>query len=434
MCGARGKCKHGDDVPVGTQCTQCNSIQTLDQSLPLLKPADFATEELRLAHGQHAHFPFDGVGGLDVTNVSPPCLLHDVSEGIAIRILQILFCDIKKKLQEIKKDKKTLADIETLFVKLFEAAYLPEGAATVWLATKKKDIKIEGKGIQKMQLFTQLEAIFLNLKIRNKFYSLPDLLSPECLKLFYTAKKFTLLAFECEPSEDDLVQMKNLAHDLAHQIAQTTKDDTWMKLHQVCHYHELVKKFGPLYLYATWFCEAKHQYSKAIARRTKNFINLSHSIMQKHAVDRAETLRSLDYENYDFFPESQLKARLQIFPKYENMEKKGFKPKVELDRSSDQCCKFDNKGSVLYRIPGKRGEWFQITKFFKGGLSGEEIFCLGHKFTLKDPVLEFGGPIQEIECKKNFQFNYISMSSLKHYYRDFLVQSRGKSYISFWVH
>lgn len=94
----------------------------------------------------------------------------------------------------------------------------------------------------------KLEAVF--------FDELSDSFNWPEFQLFHKLKLFTLLVFKLEFTEDDINQMNQLSN-LILQDAQRLKvkvlsdesQQIWCKLHQLTHYGDCVKKFGPSYLY-----------------------------------------------------------------------------------------------------------------------------------------------------------------------------------------
>ena len=263
----------------------------------------------------------------------------------------------------------------------------------------------------------KFEIVFFRVSICGHQLKLTELLEDGLFDLYYTSKKFTLLTFATSVSNADIVQMKTLAHQMISQCQQNTDDEVWCKLHHLSHYWALLERFGPLGLYATWHNEAKHQDAKFYARRTNNFVNLSHTISCKQQLNRAEALKQQDYFNL-VFDYSQPDARFPIITNYEEMRKK-FKwcDKVQLAKDRRP---FKPNYNLLYRIPGKRDEWLQVLSFYSGGPDGSVIFASGHKYGFKatEENRLIGGSLQPITITNKEIL--IDVSHLRQYEKDFI--------------
>lgn len=178
--------------------------------------------------------------------------------------------------------------------------------------------------------------------------------------------------------------------------------------------------------------------------------------MEMHAIDRAETLKSIDYFNLNFFEEKPDSGFCIINDFEKFAQKNQFLPYQEMDRKWVRQCQLKANKPILYRIPGKRAEWIQITKFYRGSEIGQ-VYCYGNKFILKSndqnqrPSLDYGGIMPEIQCTTPSKGIAIPVKCLKSYLKDFLVNSHNKSkckndncvstdcearktFLSFWIH
>ncbi|CAN8029645.1 unnamed protein product, partial [Ixodes persulcatus] len=54
------------------------------------------------------------------------------------------------------------------------------------------------------------------------------------------------------------------------------------KMHYLIHYPRLIRLYGPLFKLSSMRFEAKHQYFKSLARKTRNFINICRTLSTRH--------------------------------------------------------------------------------------------------------------------------------------------------------
>ncbi|CAN8029870.1 unnamed protein product [Ixodes persulcatus] len=54
------------------------------------------------------------------------------------------------------------------------------------------------------------------------------------------------------------------------------------KMHYLIHYPHLIRLYGPLSKLSSMRFEAKHQYFKSLARKTRNFINICRTLSTRH--------------------------------------------------------------------------------------------------------------------------------------------------------
>jgi hypothetical protein len=71
-------------------------------------------------------------------------------------------------------------------------------------------------------------------------------------------------------------------HDFLRGFREHFKRELTFKMHNMVHYPELIKEFGPLGPFWTMRFEAKHSQMKAINHRTRNFINLPYTLSYRH--------------------------------------------------------------------------------------------------------------------------------------------------------
>lgn len=120
-------------------------------------------------------------------------------------------------------------------------------------------------------------------------------------KYYFDAKEFALLVFQTKFTEEDLKRMHSLAFNIHEKYRQFTH--IHCKIHHILHYADLIRKYGPLYLYCTWRMERKHQFSKHVARIMRNFRNPPLTIHRRHQFKKASYEEKNDFASKNFFPQ-----------------------------------------------------------------------------------------------------------------------------------
>lgn len=190
-------------------------------------------------------------------------LMHDILEGVASFAVKRLFKYI------IDKKIATLDQIQHLidcyhFGDLFKK-------------NRPSKIKMEGKNLG--QNASQMCCLVLHLPFAIfKFKdSLTDVWKPistllQILHIVY-AKKIT---------KSDIERLNSLVHDHLTSFGTCFNEHFRPKHHLLVHYARVIMAMGPVIFLSVMRMEAKHQYFKNIAQKTKNFINLKKSMANKH--------------------------------------------------------------------------------------------------------------------------------------------------------
>lgn len=124
----------------------------------------------------------------------------------------------------------------------------------------------------------------------------------EGFKLFSALRQFTQLAFSHVLSEADLNDMGNLSRTIVNSTKQLDTVHTFKvtpKLHNLLHYVDHVKLFGPLALRSTLAMERKHKSSTDWASVMVCFKNPSFSFLDRH--QSMLVIKTANYKSLDFF-------------------------------------------------------------------------------------------------------------------------------------
>ena len=121
-------------------------------------------------------------------------------------------------------------------------------------------------------------------------------------KLFSVLRQFTQLAFSYELSLADLQSMNNLSRIIVNstkQLDTVHKFKVTPKLHNLLHYVDHVKVFGPLALRSTLAMERKHKTSTDWASVMVCFKNPSFSFINRY--QSMLIIKTANYKNLNFY-------------------------------------------------------------------------------------------------------------------------------------
>lgn len=235
-----------------------------------------AVKELNINSEPHEGIKFDSVfNKLDHFHVCspglPPCLGHDLFEGV-------VQYDVPLYLNYFIKTKKWFSDeyfnkrIEEFRYKDFEINDKP----AEWVGKSKR---LKGHAVQNWCLL-RLLPLYIGDKIQDYtdnvwqlLLLLTDIVNYVC------AQKITL------PQVCHLNVIIQEYLDMRRDIFKETP--LRPKHHYVSHYPELIIQFGPLMRVCTLRFESKHTYFKRCIRMSQNFINVTHTMSNRHQLLQA---------------------------------------------------------------------------------------------------------------------------------------------------
>jgi hypothetical protein len=125
-------------------------------------------------------------------------------------------------------------------------------------------------------------------------------------KLYRNMKKLTLLSFSRKFTERGLRLFEPLARKVIENCDEICRTilckqfNVYCKLHHVLHYGDLIRVFGPLYLYSTWHYERMHQPAKQLGRIMRCWINPEKTIHSKQQLRKALFEQCSNYLKQDF--------------------------------------------------------------------------------------------------------------------------------------
>ena len=196
----------------------------------------------------------------------PPDVMHDVLEGLmTVNITVVLHSFIRRKIITVKTFNQRLANFK------FGQADSVDRFSPLPLDFLSKNKSISGKAVEKWCMFRLLCLIIGDIVPDDKFWQL-HLLCKEICEI--------ILAPAIDPT-----WLPHLELTISHHhklLAEIAPLSFTPKVHFVTHYPRLILSFGPLrHLWVMRF-EAAHQYFKQIARRVKNFKNISATLSRRY--------------------------------------------------------------------------------------------------------------------------------------------------------
>ncbi|XP_055021248.1 uncharacterized protein LOC129412157 [Boleophthalmus pectinirostris] len=201
----------------------------------------------------------------------PPCLGHDIFEGI-------LAYDVALYLKYFIKKKKWFT-YSTLNRRIYQFKYCLSDASSKPCQVKPLAKKLSGQAIQNWN-FLRLLPVIIGDKVKDTTddvwqltLQLKDVVDMVCAQKISVSQ----VAFLDVLIQEYLESRKAL-------FPSTTLKP---KHHYLRHYPALILKFGPLIRLWTMRFESKHSYFKTCARNLKNFKNLCFTLSQRHQMLQA---------------------------------------------------------------------------------------------------------------------------------------------------
>lgn len=199
-----------------------------------------------------------------VVNHQPPCLAHDLFEGVVKRIVAHIL-----KHFIVSKNWFTLDTLNSR-IKSFK----PKGSDA---GDKPKPLKkldqLGGNAVENWNLLRLGPFIFGDL--------IEDREDPHW-KMFLLLKR--IVEYVCAPriSVGQIAFLKTLIADFISLVKEFLPSCLVPKLHYLCHYPTLILMFGPLIRLFTLRFESKHVFFKRVIRSCKNYNNLTCTMAKKY--------------------------------------------------------------------------------------------------------------------------------------------------------
>ena len=231
-----------------------------------------AEEKICLVNGVKSNSPFNAIPSFHVaTPALPPCIAHDLYEGVvAYDLMQFFkyFCNEK---QWITKDKLNHCIVNFNY-KSYDALDKP-------VKINFKTDKLSGHAIENLVLLRNVNLILVPIigDYDDEVWKL--LLTLREIVAYVSAPAITLAQVSC---------LKHLILDYLSGIKKCFPDHKLKpKHHYMMHYPELIEAFGPLSKCSTLRMENKHQFFKKSINRSCNFKNITKFSAYKHSLLQA---------------------------------------------------------------------------------------------------------------------------------------------------
>nr|XP_027203281.1 uncharacterized protein LOC113797144 [Dermatophagoides pteronyssinus] len=206
---------------------------------------------------------------INVYQIAPVDPFHDFAEGVASLIGEKTLKLLKNHLNssQLKNRLKSIKMIN----------------GNIEINVEHSDLKIRGKGSQKLELIMRMIEIFPEM-IENK----------PMFDLYIATKKFIFLMYSFSAVYNQ--EMENIVKNFVQKCLEN--EISIPKLHFISHYPLLFKFYGPLKYFSTERYERKHCQLKNFMQTSKNHKNVPYSIAQRHqSAQPFET--EIEYENGD---------------------------------------------------------------------------------------------------------------------------------------
>lgn len=239
-----------------------------------------AEPELGRVYGVVSECPFSELEFFDVTNGCPPDIMHDLLEGIVPRVLKLA---LKKLIQERHFTLEFLNNRITSFNYGFSDK--TDKPVPIPKQCLGKSGSIPGKAVQKLSLLT-----FLPLLVGHK---VPK--GNKTWEMFLRLRCVTDIVLAPSIERSWVPYLEHLIRDFLDSFLEIFPDSFQPKMHYLLHYPRFINLYGPLRHVWCMRFEGKHQYFKDIARITRNFVNITHTLSKRHQMRQCyEGLSSLD--------------------------------------------------------------------------------------------------------------------------------------------
>lgn len=209
----------------------------------------------------------------------PPDLMHDLFEGIVpIFVTKVINHLVSRKLVCIDK---LNFDIENFN---YDANDRRDKPSKITMDHLKKSTKLRQSSAQMWLLFVHL-PLFTCTSVSAK-------LKDNTWKCYHMLGDIVRLLFKDVMFETDILKLGWLISDFLTSYKKTFKSKITFKMHQMIHYPEVIKNFGPLHSLWCIRYEGKHAFFKRKAKQIGNFINLPWTLAYRHELWICQQIQS----------------------------------------------------------------------------------------------------------------------------------------------
>lgn len=222
-------------------------------------------KNLSAAYGVLRPSPFTGLECFNPISFFPPDIMHDVLEGLMVVVLKVVLRHIfKQKWLHIRSFNERLAAFKFGSSDADKFGPLPPDFLS-------KNKSLSGKAVEKWTFFRLLPFLVADVvPVDDEFWHLYTLCRELCE---------IVLAPVIDPGWLPYLELIISQH---HKLLSKLSPQSFTpKVHFVTHYPRLILEYGPLRNLWVMRFEAVHQYFKQIARRVKNFRNISATLARR---------------------------------------------------------------------------------------------------------------------------------------------------------
>lgn len=237
--------------------------------------ADLQAENIQGVRGIKVNSIFNALESFHVSQPGlPPCLGHDLFEGV-------LSYDLTLYLKNIIKKKKWFT-YSLLNRRIKQLKYKGSEALTKPCAVNPDSAKLSGQAIQNWN-FLRLLPVLIGDKVQNH--------EDEVWQLALQLKDIVDLICAQNISLSQIAYLDILIQEYL-ELRKMLFPEVQLKPkhHYLRHYSALILKFGPLIRLWTLRFESKHSYFKRCARHLKNFKNICQTLSERHQMYQAYLL------------------------------------------------------------------------------------------------------------------------------------------------
>ena len=230
------------------------------------------TEDTQAVEGVKFRSVFNSLKHFNVCQPGlPPCLGHDIFEGI-------LSYDVTLYLKYFIK-KKAWFTYSTLNRRIKQFKYCDSDASTKPCEVSPQAVKLSGQTVQNWN-FLRLLPLIIGDRVKDT--------TDDVWQLTMQLKDIVEMICAQTISVPQVAYLDVLIQEyLESRKALFPESNLKPKHHYLRHYPALILKFGPLIRLWTMRFESKHSYFKRCARNLKNFKNLCHTLSERHQMLQA---------------------------------------------------------------------------------------------------------------------------------------------------
>ncbi|XP_047130544.1 uncharacterized protein LOC124810193 [Hydra vulgaris] len=227
--------------------------------------------------------PFNDISDFHVSTGLPPCLAHDCFEGL---VSQDMYLFIKYFVT------KRWFSYNNLNRRINLLKYLENDAQDKPCKVNKISCtkKLSGHAVQNW-VFLRLFSIIIGSYVTNY---------EDSVWLLYLKLK-QIMELVCSPKIDlaHIAYLKTLIHEYLSGRKELFPDNKLLpKHHYLCHYPQLILRYGPLIRVFTLRFESKHSYFKRCARNYHNYKHLCKTLTSTHQLLQAYNNSSITTQDY----------------------------------------------------------------------------------------------------------------------------------------